>query len=163
MSNEEELLQAILDGETVTIDPQSRMEAYLKAIANNSGVTGLPDPQSRSDELMYQIAEQGRGGGGLESCSVVFTNFAAPTTSYRVTFHYVDANGIYKTVTPTTQSFTIANVAKNTVVVAKGQYDYQKYLIVAGGTIVATAPNELNICAIVPNASVCIINGADGG
>lgn len=159
MSREEELLQAIIDGETVTVEPQSRMEAYLKAIANNSGVTGLPDPQSRSDALMYRIAEQGRGGS-LEPCTIVLNNFSADS-NYRVTFHYTDVNGQYKSVTSTTQSYSIADVAKGTPVVMVGRYIYQGYTVVNGGTLVAENAIAGGIGAVIPTGAICIIAGKD--
>lgn len=66
-SRVETLLNAIIDGETIDFNPQSRMEEYLKNCINKAGVEGLPAPQSRVDALLYKLAEtisSGGGGGG---------------------------------------------------------------------------------------------------
>lgn len=159
MSRNEELLEAILGGSTVSMIPQSRTEEYLKAIANNAGVSGLPDPISRNDALLYAIAEQGRGGS-LEPCTVALNNFSGDT-NYRVTFHYTDTNGQYKSVTTTTQSYSISDAAKGTPVVMVGRYIYQGYTVVNGGTLVAENPIAGGIGVVIPTSAVCIITGKD--
>ena len=65
MSNRvDELLSKLLNGETSDITPQSRIEAYLKALIDGSGTDGLPTPQSSSEAYFYALVEQGLGGGG---------------------------------------------------------------------------------------------------
>ena len=53
----EMLLNALINGETIDFEPQSRMEAYLKNCINKTGTEGLPPPESRADALMYKLAE----------------------------------------------------------------------------------------------------------
>ena len=57
----EMLLNALINGETIDFEPQSRMEAYLKNCINNSKTEGLPPPESRVDALLYKLAENGSG------------------------------------------------------------------------------------------------------
>lgn len=78
MSNAEDLLQSIIDGETVTFDPMSRTEAYLKAICNNSGTENLPAPQSRIDALLLRLAESGIGAKITKGSFVTPTTVAQP-------------------------------------------------------------------------------------
>ena len=63
MSRFEELLQALLSGESVDIEPESRIEAIFKNIIEGKGVEGLPEPQSRSEAYLMAVAEKGVGGG----------------------------------------------------------------------------------------------------
>ena len=56
-SRMEMLLNALINGETIDFEPQSRMEAYLKNCINKTGTEGLPPPESRADALMYKLAE----------------------------------------------------------------------------------------------------------
>lgn len=57
MNRNEELLQAILNGESLTdFTPLSRSETYLKACINKSGVDNLPTPLSRMDALLFELA-----------------------------------------------------------------------------------------------------------
>lgn len=65
-SNFEKLLQALLNGETVDIQPHSRMEAYLKNCCEGCGCDGLPEPVTRADALLYALAEKLAGGGTSE-------------------------------------------------------------------------------------------------
>lgn len=54
----EKLLTALLNGDSVEdFKPRSRAEHYLKNCILKIGVEGLPDPQSRLDALLYQLAE----------------------------------------------------------------------------------------------------------
>lgn len=62
MSNSEEMLTAIVNGEQITDTPTCRKEQFLKAIANNEGTTDLPEPNCREEKLLLQIAEKGLGG-----------------------------------------------------------------------------------------------------
>ena len=57
----EMLLKALINGETIDFEPQSRMEAYLKNCINNTKIEGLPPPESRVDALLYKLAENGSG------------------------------------------------------------------------------------------------------
>ena len=57
----EMLLNALINGETIDFEPQSRMEAYLKNCINNTKTEGLPPPESRIDALLYKLAENGCG------------------------------------------------------------------------------------------------------
>lgn len=53
----ETLLKALLNGDSVEdFEPQSRAEAYLKSCILKEGVGDLPDPQSRLDALLYELA-----------------------------------------------------------------------------------------------------------
>lgn len=64
MSRIDQLLSALLNGETVDITPQSRAEVYLKALIDGAGTEGLPAPQSRLDAYFYALVEKGIGGSG---------------------------------------------------------------------------------------------------
>lgn len=64
MSKNEELLKALLNDETAEIQPVTRAERYLKACCEKCGCEGLPEPVSRSDELLYELAEKLAHGGG---------------------------------------------------------------------------------------------------
>ena len=69
MSRTEQLLTALLNGETVDIKPRSRLEQYLKNCCDKCGCDGLPKPRARVEILLYQLAEQlagGSSGGGSE-------------------------------------------------------------------------------------------------
>lgn len=56
LSRNEELIQALLDGQTLSdFVPRSRMEAYLKACINKTGVDNLPTPISRLDILLLEL------------------------------------------------------------------------------------------------------------
>ena len=58
-SRNEELIQALLNGKTLTdFAPCSRAESYLKACINKTGTEGLPTPQSRMDVLLLELASQ---------------------------------------------------------------------------------------------------------
>lgn len=62
MSNSEEMLTAIIDGDIIVDEPSCRKEQFLKAIANGEGTTNLPEPSCREEKLLFQIAEKGLGG-----------------------------------------------------------------------------------------------------
>lgn len=77
----ETLLKALLNGESVEdFEPQSRAEHYLKNCILQSGVEGLPDPQSRLDALLYELAEMMPNMGGGEGL-IAQTKTVKPTTS----------------------------------------------------------------------------------
>lgn len=63
-SRYEEMLQALLNGDTVNFEPRSRMEQYLKNCCDQCGCNGLPEPRTRAEMLLYQLAEKLAGGGG---------------------------------------------------------------------------------------------------
>lgn len=67
MSRNEQLLTAILNGTSVSFEPMSRAEAYLKACCNGTGTDGIPAPQSRNDALLYQLADKLSSGGNVIS------------------------------------------------------------------------------------------------
>lgn len=60
-SRNEELLEAILNGEAASIVPQSRNEELLLAALNGEAPSGTP--QSRMEALLYAVAENGLGDG----------------------------------------------------------------------------------------------------
>lgn len=60
----EYILQCISEGKPVTFTPKSKLEAYLLAMANKTGVVGLPQPKSKMEELLYGIASNPQGGTG---------------------------------------------------------------------------------------------------
>lgn len=66
MSNIEDFLTAILNDEHLTaVDIISRMDKYLKACCTGEGCEGLPQPQTRADVLLYELADKlSHGGGG---------------------------------------------------------------------------------------------------
>ena len=57
----EQLLQALLSGEALDMEPQSRTEEYLLNLLRGEKPTRAP--QSRTDALLCALAEQGMGGG----------------------------------------------------------------------------------------------------
>lgn len=60
----EEILTAVINGETIEFEPKTRLEQYLKNYINKSGVEGLPEPQTRLDALLHQVVGNPPGGGG---------------------------------------------------------------------------------------------------
>lgn len=67
MSDVENLLETLINGNTTNIKPGSRMEAYLLALIN--GNTNVPDPQSRAGAYLYTLCKNGIIGsdGSVES------------------------------------------------------------------------------------------------
>lgn len=64
-SKTELFLNALLEDETVEVDLISKVDYYLHACCEGCGCEGLPEPTSRVDELLYQLAEKlSHGGGG---------------------------------------------------------------------------------------------------
>ena len=62
----EDLVTALLKGETVDIEPRSRIEQCLKNCIDRTGTDGLPAPQSRVEALLWQLAEQLEDGSGTK-------------------------------------------------------------------------------------------------
>lgn len=62
MTREEKLLSAIASGESIGFSSATREEVYLSAIANGEK-DGLPDPVTRKELLLAEIATKGNGGG----------------------------------------------------------------------------------------------------
>lgn len=58
MSNIEQMLVALINGETINIYPQSRVEKYLLNCIEECGCENLPEPISRIDVLLYTLAEK---------------------------------------------------------------------------------------------------------
>ena len=52
------MLECVAQGKAITIEPKSRLEQYLLAMANKTGVDNLPQPQSKLEEYLYAIAYQ---------------------------------------------------------------------------------------------------------
>lgn len=93
-STVEKLLQYILDNEVNDVIPQSRMEEYLNACLRKSGSEGIPDPISRVDVLMHELAEQAE--------YAIPTNIRAGVTIFGVEGNLEpDKPDQNKTVTPT--------------------------------------------------------------
>jgi hypothetical protein len=63
----EEFLEALLSGEATDVVPQSRAEACLKNCIDGTGTEGLPEPQSRLEAYLHALAEKMAGGGGGSS------------------------------------------------------------------------------------------------
>lgn len=70
MSDIEELLTSIANGNAVTEEPQSRTEQYLTAIANNEGTDDLPEPSCRVERLYMRIAEMSSINQGTEDSTI---------------------------------------------------------------------------------------------
>lgn len=68
-SRYEVLIKALLNGETVNFEPRSRTEKYLKNCCDKCGCDGLPEPRTRAEALLYQLAEKlaGESGGGPDA------------------------------------------------------------------------------------------------
>lgn len=62
-----ELIEAILNGESVDFDPKTKTQSYLKACINKEGCENLPDPDTRAGALLYRLAHELKTGstGGL--------------------------------------------------------------------------------------------------
>lgn len=121
-SNIEEMLEALLNGETTDIVAQTRIEKYLKACCEKCGCGGLPVPESRVDSLLYALAdEMAHGDITVESLtatengtytaptgkaySPVNVNVATPTPTGTIT---ITDNGTYDV---TEKAEAIVNVA----------------------------------------------------
>lgn len=60
MTNAEKLLYAVLNGEATPDDVEiiSRIDKYLSACCNRCGCAGLPEPVTRIDKLLYELAAE---------------------------------------------------------------------------------------------------------
>lgn len=77
MSNMEEMLSAIVEGETITAEPQCRTEQFLKALANGEGTENLPEPNCRVEEYYKRMVEKGMDRPDQ-------TKTVTPTTSQQI-------------------------------------------------------------------------------
>lgn len=64
MGRECEMLEAILNGETVDIEPKTKTQAYLKACCNREGCEDLPNPKTKKGALLHRLAREMKNGGG---------------------------------------------------------------------------------------------------
>lgn len=76
MSNEERLLKALLNGVPPdNVEIISRVDKYLSACCEKCGCDGLPEPVTRIDHLLYDLAARlkgaGSGGSGTGGASNV--------------------------------------------------------------------------------------------
>ena len=83
-SRTEYLLKALLNGEGVSHEPQSRIEKALVACLNREGSSELPEPKSRIENLLHLLADD-MANGGTGSATVEGTAIpqgSAPTYVY---------------------------------------------------------------------------------
>lgn len=81
-------LTDLLDGESPEIVPTTRIEKYLAAAIDGSGIEGLPAPVSNVDYLLLQLINVLSGGGGASGglkC-LKYESTATPTGGGTVTF-----------------------------------------------------------------------------
>jgi hypothetical protein len=64
MTDFEKMVTALLNGESVDLEPNCRCEEYLKACIEGTGTDSLPTPRSRMDILLWQLAEKASSGWG---------------------------------------------------------------------------------------------------
>lgn len=64
MARVEEILKAIVNGETTNIKPHNQIEEYLLALLN--GETNVPEPKHVNEAYLYQLCKQGVPGGGTD-------------------------------------------------------------------------------------------------
>lgn len=66
MSNIERMLDALINGKTIEIEPKTKVEKYLLNCIEKCGCEDLPDPTSRVDALLYALADViAHSGGGF--------------------------------------------------------------------------------------------------
>lgn len=53
------MLTALIQGDPITDEPICRREQYLKALANNEGVSAVPEPRCREEVLLQRLVEKG--------------------------------------------------------------------------------------------------------
>lgn len=81
-------LTDLLEGESPEIVPTTRIEKYLAAAIDGSGIEGLPAPVSNVDYLLLQLINVLSGGGGASGglkC-LKYESTATPTTEGTITF-----------------------------------------------------------------------------
>lgn len=81
-------LTDLLEGESPEIVPTTRIEKYLAAAIDGSGIEGLPAPVSNVDYLLLQLINVLSGGGGASGglkC-LKYESTATPTGGETVTF-----------------------------------------------------------------------------
>lgn len=84
-SRTEILLKALINGESIEHEPQSRIEKALVACLNKSGSVGLPESQSRTESLLHLLADDlasGTGGGNNNSIVGTWMFNAELTTEF---------------------------------------------------------------------------------
>ena len=70
LSREEEILNALINGEKLEFKPLSRFEEYMKCAINKSGTENCPTPISRSDALLKILADKMCEGSNLQEKTV---------------------------------------------------------------------------------------------
>lgn len=58
----------------MSVEPLSKNELYLSACCEGCGCTGLPEPLTRKEHLLYELAEKLAGGGGGTGAPYVDTS-----------------------------------------------------------------------------------------
>lgn len=84
-SKSEQLVTALINGETVNFIPDSRNEKLLKACIDKSGTEGLPPPQSRLEALLFELAEvlhNSTGDADLSDATATAADIALDKTAY---------------------------------------------------------------------------------
>ena len=64
-SRNEEQLMALLNDTVTDVEIISRVDEYLSACCEGCGCEDLPDPITRKDKLLYQLAAKLEDGGGV--------------------------------------------------------------------------------------------------
>lgn len=112
LSREEEILNALINGEKLEFKPLSRFEEYMKCAINKSGTENCPTPISRSDALLKILADKMCEGSNLQEKTVnpkTTAQTITPDSGYDG-FSKVNVNAIQteeKAVTPTTEAHEI--------------------------------------------------------
>lgn len=58
MSTLEQMLAALVNGESIDITPRTRVETFLKNCVDACGCGGLPIPRTRVEALLYELADK---------------------------------------------------------------------------------------------------------
>lgn len=68
MTRKEKMLSALIKGETPDIEPITRTEKYLECAIKKSGTADAPEPVTRMDYLLRELADKmSQGGSGAET------------------------------------------------------------------------------------------------